>query len=55
MTETRQARLCSKSKETGKVFKEAWRPVAEAEMYLARRKPLEQSEFSKTTNWVEYD
>ena len=55
MTEARQARLCSKDKATGKIFKEQWRLVAEAELYLARRKSLEQSEFSKIVNWIEYE
>ena len=55
MTEARQARLCSKVKATDKIVKEQWRPTAEAELYLARRKSLERSEFSKTVNWIEYD
>ena len=50
-----KARICWRITSTGQEGKEEWIPVAEAEVYLARRKSLESAPYSNSTNWIEYE
>ena len=52
LTDPQRARLCWKIIRTGKSGKEEWRPIKEAEMYLARRKATDQD---RIQNWIEYE
>lgn len=50
-----RAKLCLRHIKTGRVSKGDWQPAEEAEMYLKRRKSLEDSPYSWCTNWIEYE